>query len=299
MRKILAILTSDWHLSLKPPIARSIESDWLETQAKSLKAIKELQTKYNVPVIIAGDITHHWDEKAELVNWIIKNAGKNWWAIRGQHDTPYHQSRDIHKSVYQTLIHSKVLNPILSPSRPIKFMADFYGFGWEEPFIRPHYTERLNVAIVHRYVWIKNKSFPGAPNKNLAHTLMSELKDYQVIVTGDNHLPFDVKTDKQILFNCGSLIPRNIDQKEYIPSVGLLQEDGDIKREYLNIPGKWLNSKRIKTESKKDLSGLLRELKKIDVKAMNFTDILEQRIKGSKISKDARKTLLEILEEVK
>jgi len=86
--KVLAILMADIHLSLKAPIWRSAEPDWLDAQARPLKEVKLLQDKYKCPVICAGDIFDRsrktadgWNAPAELINYAIEYLPDDMYAI--------------------------------------------------------------------------------------------------------------------------------------------------------------------------------------------------------------------------
>ena len=55
------IALSDSHLSLTPPISRSVETSWLEAQDRSWRQVRKLQRDLSqsgaepLPVVIAGD----------------------------------------------------------------------------------------------------------------------------------------------------------------------------------------------------------------------------------------------------
>ena len=56
MLEVLAIFLADIHLSLKAPLWRSAEPDWLGAQVRTLEEVRELHELHKCPVICAGDI---------------------------------------------------------------------------------------------------------------------------------------------------------------------------------------------------------------------------------------------------
>ena len=67
MKKVIAILCSDLHLSHVAPVARSAENNWYAAMARALQELRELAEEHDVPVNIPElfgvglDPTGTWD----------------------------------------------------------------------------------------------------------------------------------------------------------------------------------------------------------------------------------------------
>jgi predicted phosphodiesterase len=313
-KRVIAILTSDWHLSHKPPVARSAEPDWYAAMKRPLREISQLQFAYCVPIILVGDIVHHWNEPVELINWILENFPGDVWAVRGQHDMPFHQSKDIHRSAYHTLLQTNRIIE-LSPSISTSFGTfAAQGFSYGEKVQRFNVKQmdpsiiippKIRIAAIHKYLWMQNHSFPGAPKENHVRNLTKILgknHGYTLVVSGDNHRGFSTNVNGVRVFNCGSLMCRNSDQKNYKPRVGLLYEDGTIKSHFLDTSkDKWLDEDTLKKKvcSEIDLEILIKGFKNLSTKTINFLELLDLKLKDESIDPAVRDVLLNIVDEVK
>lgn len=227
---------------------------------QSLDVVTNRATQLGVPLIVAGDIFHTWDNPAELVNFTIQRlskAGYKVYAICGQHDLPNHSYEDVVKSSYWTLVQANVVED-MEPGYAYTYTPEtseatnpvtvrLWPFPWGTA---PHHPEKfdkdwdsespnLHVAVCHRYIWSdKNTSFPGAPEDRHVHAY--DLDPYHTAIFGDNHLGFTLQyrlkpkkafdTRFGTMFNCGGFMRRNIDQKDYQVSYGLLMSDGRVVR---------------------------------------------------------------------
>ena len=112
MSKVIAVLCSDIHLSHKPPVARSSEDDWYAAMARTLDQVLDISNEHTAPLIIAGDLFDRWNSQPELINFAMgsfRAFQHGVYAIPGQHDLPYHDYTEIHKSAYYTLVKAGVI----------------------------------------------------------------------------------------------------------------------------------------------------------------------------------------------
>ncbi len=103
---VIAILTSDWHLSHKPPIARVEEPDWYAAMERTVTQVVELQNKYDCPLVIAGDLFDKWNPPPQLINFALDELGSLTMravAVPGQHDLPFHSYDHVESSAYWAL----------------------------------------------------------------------------------------------------------------------------------------------------------------------------------------------------
>jgi predicted phosphodiesterase len=298
----VAVLVGDPHFSHKPPLARSSEQDWYAAQARPIGDIEYLAEKYGVPIICVGDVFDRWNAPAELINFLLGKLSK-WYCIAGQHDLPNHNYRDIARSAYWTLVKAgKVIN--LGPHAPLELgRMRLWGFPWgysigPPPTRLPH-DLTLEVAVVHSYLWTEGKSYPGARPDDNVKVMAKKLKGYDVAVWGDNHTPFDYETKSGCLvYNCGSLMRRTMDQKDYTPSVGLLLGDGGVMRIQLDT------SKDVFLDAQKggDLlqgigfQGFVEELTALAESSVNFGEAIKRTLRREKVPDDVKRLILNYLD---
>lgn len=238
---VAAILCADIHLWNKPPLARSNEPDWWEAMRRQLVELRELATKYDAPVICAGDLFDRWNPGPELVNFALIEL-PHLYAVPGQHDLCNHNYADIRKTAFWTLVKAGKIT-LLEPGRPVVVSKRFPLQLWGYPFgcslkscPSPH-DLMIDIAVVHSYLWTKDVGgYDGASQETRLKHVAKKLKGYDVACWGDNHSPFStkLKTGCQV-HNCGGLFRRKMDERSHKPSIGLLKGDGTIERHYLDV----------------------------------------------------------------
>lgn len=238
-KEVVAVLVGDPHFSHKPPLARCQEPDWYEAQGRCIDAAESLAAKHHAIIICVGDLFDRWNAPAELINFLLRRISTKWYCVAGQHDLPNHNYGDIKRSAYWTLVEAgKVVN--LAPDSPTtEGRVRLWGFPWGSPVGPPPtrlpHDLTLEVAVVHSYLWDDGKGYPGARPDDNVKAVAKKLKGFDVAAWGDNHTPFDYRTKSGCLvYNCGSLMRRTADQRDYRPSLGLLLGDGRVTRATLD-----------------------------------------------------------------
>ena len=214
-KDVSAILAADLHLREDQPICRT--DDYFLAQERKIKYIKELQIKYKVPVLISGDIFHHWKPSPFLLAWALKNLPDNIICIPGQHDLPQHQIDLIYKSGLGVLERAGKIQLITNSFKFVQcngFNVNGFPFG-TKPFAAVR-----DVVIWHNLVWTGKTPWPGCEDPN-ADDVLDSYPNANLILTGDNHKQFIVKRNNQILVNPGSMMRMSADQDTHIPCVFL------------------------------------------------------------------------------
>jgi len=297
--EVVAILCADFHLSLNPPIFRSIEPDWFAAMKRPLDEIKKLQKKFGCPVICAGDIFDKWNSPPELINFAYDNLPEM-YAIPGQHDLPLHNYDDIKKSAYLSLVNTDIIQNIL-PDCCVKkgrLLICGFPFGYEVVPFQPR-KDLISIAVVHEYRCIEGKNFLQAPDESYLYQNEKNLMGYNVIVYGDNHQGFETFVNKNsIIFNCGTLMIRKIDEITYKPQVGLLYEDGKIEAWKLDTTeDKYLEIQDTTgTEATLDMKGFIKELEKLDSGSLDFEGAIKEYFRKNKVDKRVEDIILKAME---
>ena len=299
-RNVLAILTSDIHLSLKAPTARSCEPDWLLAMKRPLDELKRLSKKHNAIIIYAGDIFDHAIENSELINFAIDNLPKG-YSVWGQHDAPYHSRDELYKSAYETLVKLGILTDLKYSSPVIvNGRLKLYGFPWgsEIKNITKPNPEYIHVAVIHKYIWMGKHKFPTAKDEDRVAKVAKKLKGYDVAIFGDNHKGFLFNQDGCTILNCGAFIRRTTPEIDYTPIVGLLYADGIVQTKKLNTEIDQFVSKEevIELAKLEGIEGLLEELESPDDDAIDFAQALRNYVNSGSVNNEVRKRVIGALE---
>jgi DNA repair exonuclease SbcCD nuclease subunit len=253
--RVDAILVADIHARTDTPICRT-DNFW-EAQAIKLAFLNELQIEHQCPILVSGDIFDVWKpDNPFLLNWAIENFPNNMICIPGQHDLPEHSMEQIKKSSFYNLHTSKKITWINKGPHHLKNAPNLnlYGIPWGFDFTKRVLSlleDNVScVALIH-ILTVPNMSnaFPGAIG---SVNLMKKLHQFKLIVTGDNHQAFFVKTGDQLLVNPGSFMRTSADQADYKPRVYLWNaQENTVKPVFLPItPGVVDRSHIDKKESK-------------------------------------------------
>ena len=300
--KVIAILCADIHLSLRPPRARRKEEDWFKAMVHPLRELEALAQRYNAPILCAGDVFDHWRAEPELVNFAI-NYLPEMYAIPGQHDLPLHNLNFIKKSAFWTMVLIGRITPVIEKPLPIENNMVLHGFPFGsriEPFTRD--SNKLHVALCHEYFWIKEFSFPNAPEEHESRAYKNRIQGYHAVVFGDNHKGFLTKVNGIGVLNCGGFMRRTSDQKEYRPQIGLLCSSGNILLHRLKVGHESFTT--LEEESLQirrmlqahDLSQFISGLSDLQTKSFDFLMAIETAMDRKMVSNDVREIIIEALE---
>lgn len=297
---VVAILAADLHLSLKPPVARSVESDWLNAQRRPLEQIQVLIDIHHCPLLVAGDLFDRWNAPAELINWALKWL-PDCHAIAGNHDLPNHDLKSMRRSAYGVLVQAgKVTN--VPPGKPVEIDRGhpirLHGFPCGvpvRPLAEPH-DLLIEVALVHEYLWVKGTGHVGARPEQRLKARRKQFAGYDAAVVGDNHVPFDVNGPPWIM-NCGAVQRRRADEIDFKPSVGLLMSDGTVKRHWLDChKDKFVTPDELTTVAGGDVSGFVDELGSLADAGLDFEAALRKMVADERLREGVKAKVLEALD---
>lgn len=295
-KKPVAVLVADLHLSLKPPLARSVEDDWLEVQKGYLDQLGKLAK--DIPILCAGDIFDRWNAAPELVNFALAHLPHGMFCVPGNHDLPLHSYEDIEKSAYMTLVRAhKIQN--LKPGVPVTTFNDLilHGFphGFEiTPCTKGQPLRGLNIAVIHQFIWIKDHGYEGAPEEQRAKHYKEKLQGYDIAVFGDNHDPFQIGKS----WNCGGFQRRRRDEINHKPRVGVLYGDGHVEERLLDTSrDKFASLEELKAVARQfDFVDLIEELYNLGENSLDFVEALVHFMEDNKVAKHIRKLVLQAVE---
>jgi hypothetical protein len=278
--KVLALFVADLHLSLTPPPYRSTEPDWFAAMARPLDELTQLQEKYSCPIFCAGDIFDRWNAPAELINWAMTHLPYV-HCIPGQHDLPEHDLGQIERSAYWTLVKASVIRHLGSESIATCFNMDgivvhSYPYGVKISSRHKLKSKWIQIALIHQYNWVPNAVYKqDAPKDQHVDSSRKEFEGYDLIVAGDNHIPFDVMMGETRFVNCGGFMIRKSDDC-WQPRIWKLIADGRMEPHPLGTSkDKYLDTEDVKRMEEQpedfDLSELFDSLGKLG------TDLIDVR----------------------
>lgn len=316
MPNVIAVACSDVHFCHNPPVARSAEPDWYAAQARAWREVVDLSKEHCASISIAGDVFDKWhaNKTPQLINWTIdqfsecqqgRTDGWGIFAVPGQHDLPEHR----YDAIDQTAYHSLVLSHVIQDVRGHEYtnIAGGYGcvhaFPWGfdiHPKVKTSNTESyIDIAMCHAYIWKKGHAYPGAPQSQRVAKYRDQLKGYTTAIFGDNHKGFIVKDKDLTIMNCGTLMCRKSDERDYKPMVGLIYEDGTIEPHYLDTSqDQWLEESLIEEfeKSEEDMSSFIEDLKQLGIDSLDFREAVEQYMSKHDVDNDVRNLVLQSME---
>lgn len=211
------VLTADYHLREDTPSCYTglfQEEQWYIHQFIS-------DVAQSTPVLHAGDLFHHWKPSPWLLSMAIKYLPKNFYTVYGQHDIPQHNLELRHKSGIYTLENAgriKVLN------------GAHWGQVPEDNMVIECKGRKI---LVWHYLTYTVKPFPGAEG-GMAEGLLRKYPQFDLIVTGDNHVSFTVEYEGRRLVNPGNVVRQTAAQIDFKPSIWLWSaETNNVSQIYL------------------------------------------------------------------
>jgi len=294
---VVAILCSDLHLSLHPPVARAKEPCWFEAMARPLREIEKVREHFNADVICAGDIFDRWNSPPELINFALRELPTRLYTIPGQHDLPYHSMDEMERSAYGTLLrvgHVSHAEDLIRNDMDCLVKA----VDWDGTLTPINPNGLLNIAVLHRYVWMDGFCYPGANPDSRVGMMRESLKGWDVAVIGDNHKGFMTRIGNTTVFNCGTMMRRKSDEISYKPQIGLLYKSGKIQP-YLLDTSKDVIEDVATAESvgeRLELTDFLQGLNELRESGLDFVETMKQVLGSKEVPLNVRQYIMQAME---
>jgi hypothetical protein len=229
----------------------------MQTQANKYKFLRELQEKYNVPILVAGDIFNHHKPSPYLLSWALRNLPDNIIAICGQHDLPNHNLGNIEKSGIQVLAEAGKIR-VLNTTRPFhdkSFNFSITGFSWGTTKAGARNVCSVpQVALLHHLVYQGKPPFPGAETcGGTAKVILKSMPGFRLVLCGDNHQSFVEHCGDSVLVNPGSLMRTTSAQRDFKPSVYLWDaETNEVERVFVPIEEGVVSREHLEVKEERD-----------------------------------------------
>ncbi len=285
------------HLRLDQPECRT--DNYTHTMIGKLNWLYDLQQEHgNCPVVYPGDLFDKWKSSPELEALAILKLPKG-YAVPGNHDLPYHNT-DLFDRASLAVLTAAGTVECLHKEGSLAEKLDSFITGFPEgsslkgAHMERDKNDRLQIALMHEMVWSKDRPYPGCEADN-AKRLMKKMKNFDLIVTGDNHAQFVVENNDQILVNAGSFMRMSADQKDFKPAVYLYYaDDHEVERIPIPIEKNVISRDHLDKVNKKQgrMNAFVKALNDQIEVGMSFEKNVEMYLKKNKIEKHIR-TLVE------
>ena len=295
------ILCADLHIRDDQPRCRT--DRFKKTLWKKFKFLKNKQKELNnCPIIVAGDIFHHWKATPHLINKCLKRLPNNMWCIAGNHDLPHHNIDQIERSALQTLVRAKKIQLITG-----KYMFNigkqiyhFYGYHYgQDPINVKKEKGVIKIAIVHRLIIQDGDDLWRQASAKSAKELIKNTSGYDLILTGDNHKTFTVTTKKTRLVNPGSFTRQTAAQMQHKPCFYVWESTtNEIEKIVLPHDKNAISRKHLKREQERNerMQVFVDELNEIYEIGLNYKDNLEKYFESNKENKQVKKMVWQSIE---
>jgi len=169
-------------------------------------------------IVIGGDIFDSFRMSNAMISLVISYFAKFYshideiLVVAGQHDQRYHRAY-LENTPLGVLIAAHVVTLLTNEPFTIDNI-NFYGASYGEEIPKCQKDEKvLNILTLHRMVSDKDY-WNGHVEYSSCESLLKEAKDFDLIITGDNHTSFNFK-DK--ILNSGSIMRSTVAQKNHKP----------------------------------------------------------------------------------
>lgn len=291
------ILCGDLHIRDDQPISRT--DDFLSAQWSKLDQIKEMQVKYNCPVLCSGDLFHRWKPSPALLSETIKHLPDKFYTVYGNHDLPQHNLDLAYKCGIYTLKTAGKLGLL-------------WGLHWgqepkslSEPSLVQTAPPKRNIFVWHVPVYQKKelwmKVIPGA-----AYSARRVIKKIQkrfnvdLILTGDNHVAFTEEYNGTLLVNPGCLTRQRASEENYIPSVWFYYSDtNSVKRVPLKYEKYVITREHLEEVKERDdrLAAFISKLDGNQEISANFETNLHNFLSTNKVSKKIKDIIYQAIDD--
>ena len=296
-----AILCADNHLRSDTP--RNRIDDFTGAMKKKFEFILALGNEHHCPILIAGDLGHRSTWAWPLYSWFVKAVQKyeaDIICIPGQHDEPNHKLDKLDESPMGVSDITDVIT-VLKGNNILGKKIDVYGFPWGVKITLPikhiGYTGR-SIALTHQMVIEDKPEYKGQEGA-MAKRLLRK-NNFNLILSGDNHKPFVVKSHGKLLVNPGSMMRSNSDQADHRPRVYLYDaKSNDVSSVYLPIEKDVLKETPKDAQNRKDrFEAFIQNLQEDKISTIKFEDNMKEHFAVNRTRKNIKDRVWEIIESV-
>lgn len=297
------ILSADWHIRSTIPQCRIDKENFIFEMKRKVMFVVDLAKKYECPILVAGDVgdKHEWPNW--LLTWFIKILSDvEIIAIPGQHDLPDDSLEELDRSGMGVVSASDTIDVRKKTFVTIENDFNLISFPYSQPIRKFKINrERGNyrkIAMTHQLIVKKKQIDPKAKDPKAITLLKKYSKYYDLILSGDNHMPFVSKYKGSLLVNPGSLMRTTAAQARHRPRVYLwYSKTNTVERILIPIKKGVISREHIqdKEEQERRMEAYVIKQKEDVELSLSFKDNLRKRIKVDKVKKLVKKRIWEMV----
>lgn len=275
---------SDFHFMDTTPRCRT--DNFYVTQEERVKWLVEQINAYKCPLFIPGDVLDKGSISQKMENMLIKELKKAKYPIytsAGNHDMSYHSLKYLEISSYWVLHQAGVIQH----TEEMNFEGmEVKAFQYGEPI-----TNGKGIAMIHALVFPQDPP-PYLKVKAYAAEELLDKYDYDIILSGDNHMAFTSKLDGKVLINGGGLFRLGGDKKYTVPKIYLYDEGeitaidvpiniDDVEQEYLLV----------EKERNSRIEAFVERVKVSQDIGLSFKDNIDKTLQTTEVSLGAKELI--------
>lgn len=227
------LVMGDLHLRATAPVNRI--DDYYQIQMNKIKWIFDLAVKEKCFVLIQpGDFFNQPDTanyvKKDIIQ-LINSYDIDIYSIAGQHDLRY---RNFDNTSLAVLAEAKVIDMLNTD--PVIYNeiipVHIYGSSFNEEIPTVQDKNAVNILAIHRMVIQDKLLFPDQNDYVKADSFLNTYKDFDLVISGDNHNSFHHYVNGKYLINCGSIMRITTTQYEHKPCVWIYNTETQKAKQY-------------------------------------------------------------------
>ena len=308
------LLLGDAHLRLTAPKGRI--DDFFATQLGKFEQVLNIADEQKCSIILqVGDLfdspnpanfvlSTYIDMLLKWKNNDVAEPWKEFYVVLGQHDL-YLGSSDVTKTATNVLRSADAIMAILHSNSGYIFQPTLRCRLWGTSFgeVVPEFEKKDNafdILVIHAAI-----GYPLFNEHKIKYPeeFLNEHPNYDLIVCGDYHYPFEFCSEGRWIINPGAMVrlTRSSRDLEHKPSVVVFDtENREFERIYLKIlPQETAFDLTSSEKSVEFNTDLFNSIQDHDTFAgINFEHNLEQFFSENQISNEIRKIIAETMEEI-
>jgi DNA repair protein SbcD/Mre11 len=205
--------------------AQKTKMCWLYNQQKNFGGIDA--------VLCGGDVFDVPKPNPVVITTVLENCPE-FFTTAGQHDLPRHSKKLINESGLTTLDRAGSVILLMENEHYSQDGYNIYGFPYGTDLknaLGTNLKNGINIAIVHTLI---SHEFAGSSAKYISKVF----KNFDLIVSGDNHQTFVYKSTKykNLIINAGSLMRSKADQLKHKPCIFIWDSNHPLEYERIYVP---------------------------------------------------------------
>jgi DNA repair exonuclease SbcCD nuclease subunit len=293
------LLVGDMHIRSDIPLCW--DERFKEEQNNALLAIYETSREHNISILQSGDLFHKPNpgfQSILLFDSFFPGAIKYFYTIPGNHDLPFQNIDRAKDSAYGLMAYLPMVYAHLKPTKIKRVHTSicFFPFGSNLSDCTPD-PDVYNIAVAHIYVDTVKPKW-GGEDHHTTKEIFNLFKGFDLIVTGDNHIPVIDEKNGQLLINPGSITRQTADQIDHRPRIYLFSiERKEYEIVYLPI-GEGISREHIEGQEKREerISAFVESLSKTHDIHLSFEKNMERFLAQNKVPKNIKEKIYAAME---